>query len=225
MRGGAGTVLAAGEQPPMPIHNPTKIETSKPSSFFPHGITIKEGKPQPVNPPSSWWPFSKSDSAAPDAKTYGTARAARASTTGHTPLGLPVATKSGPHHGTAIRAAVGVEAPTVEVRTQRAETQEETSTMHSASLLRAAEAAQPTAEASKQGTGGDGGGAEEGDGKRARVLDAQLHFRPDAASDVSYDRLVLNAQAVRACVRACMAKGETLPLMLDSLSMPYKVAA
>ena len=50
-------LLSVGEKLPEPIHNPTKIESAKPSSFFPHGIKIVEGAPQPYNPPSPWsWP-------------------------------------------------------------------------------------------------------------------------------------------------------------------------
>ena len=190
--------LAAGEKPPKPIHNPTKIDTSRPSSFFPHGIQIKEGKPRPVNPPSSWWPFSKSDTAAPIAKSHGTASTARASTAS----GLRLVTKSVLHHATAVRAAVSAEVPT-----QSADARQETSARHSsASLLRAAQAPQPTAEeATQQGAGGAAGvagGAEEGDGKRAEVSDAHSHARSDTESDPSYRSLVLNAQAV--CVYVCV---------------------
>jgi len=53
----ARVLLPVGEKLPEPIHNPTKIESAKPSSFFPHGIKIVEGAPQPYNPPSPWsWP-------------------------------------------------------------------------------------------------------------------------------------------------------------------------
>lgn len=53
-----GMYIPAGDAPPVLNPEPDKSKLQEPpSSFFPHGIVIKEGKPKPVPKPNPFWPF------------------------------------------------------------------------------------------------------------------------------------------------------------------------